>query len=513
VQRLKDKMRFSSDKMAYQTEHGNLQFEALRGLEAQKQRCEGEVEVLTLGLHDAEQRNQYLQKENDLMQQQVEGRYHGSLQEWAADVQRIKVASEVVRYKEEIDMWKQKAELLRKERQQDVARVQRQHEDAGRGLRDKIALLQSELAECEHKVARREAAIDRCRQRGEPEDGAPGLQGLVVPQRPLHAGSLRRKALLVGINYVGSHAPLKGCVNDVWNMQCLLRYTLRYNDDQLRLLLDGADGRVPKPERAPTKANILAGLQWLIAGARPGDNLLFVFSGYGAQHPRTPSRTDTSCEGYLVASDFAEDLPTDFFAKPPPEVPLRLAANGEVEEVGPGYRLVSLLELNDHVVRLPPGCRLTIVLDCCYSVCPSISPASNFAPTFPKVERGRVDYGKLRDFISRPRFLELPVLPVRHAPRHLRASTFPTCWLHCFSACRLQEWCAEFPIEGTVQGAFSWAFLKALARGHFHCGVYQFLRTLADIMTDLRLHFKGVEQTPVLQLSQTAAMQDVILWT
>jgi len=178
-----------------------------------------------------------------------------------------------------------------------------------------------------------------------------------------------------------------------------------------------------------------------------------------------------------------------------------------------GYRLVSLMELNECISRLPPTCRMTLVLDCCYSVVPGIIPKNNALPFFGRVERGRVDYAKLRDYISRPRFLDLPVVPVQHTPGHLRAPVFPQCWLHCFSACKLQEWCAEFPIEGTVQGAFSWAFLKAMARGHFHCGVYQFQQMLTRILADLKLHFKGVEQTPLLQLSQSASMQDVVLWT
>merc|ERR1719446_1984662 len=120
-------------------------------------------------------------------------------------------------------------------------------------------------------------------------------------------------------------------------------------------------------------------------------------------------------------------------------------------------------------------------MDCCYASIPGISSSSGTPWTFSKVNRGQVDYSKLRDFISRPRFLELPVLPVIHTPARLLQprTQFPRCQLHCFSACRLQEWCAEFPIEGTVQGAFSWAFLKALARGHYHCGVYQFLREQA----------------------------------
>jgi len=526
LQKLKDAIRATGENMAYQVEHGNLQFETIQRLEEQKQRFEGEVEVLTLGLHEAEQRNEYLQKENALMQQQVKGLYEGSLQEWAADVHRVQVEAEVARYKEEIEVWKQKAEQLRKDRQQEGARLQKQNEETVQSLRERILAVQSETAACETKLRRREAALAKCKQRGEAEAApASAVPGLVVPQRPLPIGHRRRKALLIGVNYVHSHAPLKGCINDIWNIQCLLRYTLQYSEDQLRMLLDGADGRPPRADRAPTMANIQAGLQWLVAGAQPGDNLLLVFAGYGAQHPREPGSDQH--EAYLVPSDFAADLPADFFSSAGGRSMLdgstRTVSSGQGsgsgtgavynDAGGKGYRLVPMLEVNDHISRVPPQARVTIIMDCCYSVVPGVAPQSNFPPTFARVERGRVDYAKLRDFISRPRFLELPVLPLRHTPRHLALKSFPSCWLHCFSACKLHEWCAEFPIEGTVQGAFSWAFIKALAGGHFHCGVYQFQRMLTKILADLKIHFKGVEQTPLLQLSQGGSMQDVVLGT
>merc|ERR1712242_241262 len=105
--------------------------------------------------------------------------------------------------------------------------------------------------------------------------------------------------------------------------------------------------------------------------------------------------------------------------------------------------------------------RASIVLDCCYSCIPSVSPTSNFSGNFPKVSWGQVDYKRLRDFISRPRFLELPILPVQHASSDVSDGSFPKCWLHVFGGCRLEQWCAEFPIEGTVQGAFTWAFIRA----------------------------------------------------
>lgn len=252
---------------------------------------------------------------------------------------------------------------------------------------------------------------------------------------------------------------------------------------------------------------------------------MFVFCGYGTQHPRSPGSDQH--EAYLVPSDFAADLPSDFFYRqqaPPASArpgvsPVRstgsnsFAAPQDTEERGPGYRLLPLIELQDIIAKLAPAVRITLVFDCCYSIIPNLHPKQKNVLTFPKVERGPDESAKLRDSLSRPRFLQLPTLPVRHTPRHLRAGVFPACWVYSFSACSLQEWCAEFPIEGTVQGAFTWAFLKAFAACHFHCSVYQMMRMLTKILTDLRMHFKRIEQSPTLLHSQPAGMNDIVLGT
>eukprot|EP00439_Symbiodinium_sp_Y106_P073213 s271_g13.t1 len=453
---------------------------------------------------------------------------------------RRPVAREVARYAAEIEQWKRQTEQVRRQKTGEVTRQYQQHEVTVQTLNQRIDKLQKEIIQC-----------DRCAKSWEEEksrrtNSAPTsptvLPGLVIFQRPLPSHHERRKALLIGVNYSNSHAPLKGCVNDVWNMQCLLRYTLRYTPEQLQLLVDGADGR-SRPDRAPTKACSLrssAGLQWLIEDVRPGDHLLLVFSGYGAQHPRTPG--SNKCESYLVPSDFAADLPSDFFevvasaCKSPaqpnvidqtakmaagaaPGGPEEIERQAEAAQKALGnskasYRLISMLEVHDFLSQLPQRCCVSLLLDACYTILPGAGPESNSPATFRKVDRGRVEYDKLRDFMSRPRFLELPPLPVQHTPAHLpRSNSFLPCTLHCFSGCRLKEWCAEFPIEGSVQGAFSWAFLKALAQGHFHIGVYQFQQLVSNILLNLKGYFRHIDQQPVLQLSAAASPQDVVLWT
>jgi hypothetical protein len=86
-----------------------------------------------------------------------------------------------------------------------------------------------------------------------------------------------KKALIVGINYYGSSCQLAGCINDAKNMMAALQaqdYTL------FRLLTDEPGTAA---EYRPTKANMLAGFQWLLAGATPQDRLFFHYSGHGTQ--------------------------------------------------------------------------------------------------------------------------------------------------------------------------------------------------------------------------------------
>lgn len=86
-----------------------------------------------------------------------------------------------------------------------------------------------------------------------------------------------KKALIVGINYYGTSCQLSGCINDAKNMMAALQaqdYTV------FRLLTDEPGTAA---EHRPTKANMLAAIDWLLAGATESDRLFFHYSGHGTQ--------------------------------------------------------------------------------------------------------------------------------------------------------------------------------------------------------------------------------------
>lgn len=163
-----------------------------------------------------------------------------------------------------------------------------------------------------------------------------------------------RKALLIGINYTGTSAELKGCHNDANNLAQFIQSESRtrrgarwltplcsatgnfgYDRNNIRILLDDENAR---RDTLPTKQNILNAMAWLVKGASPGDALFFHYSGHGSQ----------------VESHAGDEI--DSMAET--ICPLDYESAGQIND-DEMHRLL--------VAPLPKGCRLTAIMDCCHS--------------------------------------------------------------------------------------------------------------------------------------------------
>ncbi|KAI5950633.1 casA [Candida margitis] len=148
----------------------------------------------------------------------------------------------------------------------------------------------------------------------------------------------RKKALLVGINYIGTQNQLRGCINDVNNVERFL-LSHGFSEDNIVKLTDDQ-----RTQRAiPTRQNILDAVQWLVKDAKPNDSLFFHYSGHGGQTEDQPDQY----------GNYDEDDGYD-------EViyPLDFQTNG--------FIIDDLL--HDMMIKtLPPGCRLTALFDSCHS--------------------------------------------------------------------------------------------------------------------------------------------------
>eukprot|EP01012_Entosiphon_sulcatum_P019207 TRINITY_DN2404_c0_g1_i1.p1 TRINITY_DN2404_c0_g1~~TRINITY_DN2404_c0_g1_i1.p1 ORF type:complete len:497 (+),score=104.82 TRINITY_DN2404_c0_g1_i1:94-1584(+) len=148
------------------------------------------------------------------------------------------------------------------------------------------------------------------------------------------AGGGRKKALLIGINYTGTRAQLRGCVNDVRKMRQYLSQRGGFPDSPQTMLVLTDDQR---GANSPTRDNILRGIQWLVAGAQPGDSLFFHYSGHGGQQRDQSGHEEDGYDETILPLDYQKGHITD-------------------DEI---WRLM--------VAPLPSGTRLTAVMDCCHS--------------------------------------------------------------------------------------------------------------------------------------------------
>ena len=100
-----------------------------------------------------------------------------------------------------------------------------------------------------------------------------------------------KKALLIGINYVGSQNQLNGCVNDINNIQNFLIKSCGYMSNNITILTN----------TNATDDNIQAAIINLITGCTKGDTLFFYYSGHGSTVPGT---TGEALDDAIIPNDY-----------------------------------------------------------------------------------------------------------------------------------------------------------------------------------------------------------------
>ena len=108
----------------------------------------------------------------------------------------------------------------------------------------------------------------------------------------------RRRAILIGINYVGQRGQLSGCHNDVNNIKKYLIEAQGFNEGEMLILMDDNN---PK-HHAPTRRNIEDAFQRIVHYSQPGDVVFVHYSGHGSR-VRDLSGDEGGCiPTYLVVS-------------------------------------------------------------------------------------------------------------------------------------------------------------------------------------------------------------------
>uniref|UniRef100_A0A0G4IAS8 Peptidase C14 caspase domain-containing protein n=1 Tax=Chromera velia CCMP2878 TaxID=1169474 RepID=A0A0G4IAS8_9ALVE len=170
-----------------------------------------------------------------------------------------------------------------------------------------------------------------------PSGGAQHQQEEKSDRPPFGSRALdgKRRALLVGINYIGQNpGELRGCINDVASIKGWLLQQ-GFSEEEMKVLTD--DHAEGSPER-PTGDNLRAGMRWLVENAKEGDVLFMHYSGHGGQMPDDSGDEEDGMDETLIPVDFQQ--------------------KGMIRDD----------EVYDILVKsLPQGTRLVCLFDCCHS--------------------------------------------------------------------------------------------------------------------------------------------------
>lgn len=286
--------------------------------------------------------------------------------------------------------------------------------------------------------------------------GPPQYQGYVQTQphggmmngnMPYEYSNMRgkRKALLIGINYVGTSSQLNGCWNDTHNLANFIQHHAGYHPDDMVILTDEPSDN---PRTYPTRENMVNAMHWLVSDARPGDALFFQFSGHGGQERAVEMDEEDGYNETILPLDYAQtgQIPDD--------------------------------ELHARLVRpLPVGCRLTALFDSCHSGTALDLPyvyatSGNIKETNITMNVGKGILGAAMDYargdiggVVRGLFDTFKSATVNsHSAQYTRDTRSSGADVIMLSGCKDSQTSADAVEAGKATGAMSWAFITVLSQ-------------------------------------------------
>jgi len=299
----------------------------------------------------------------------------------------------------------------------------------------------------------------------------------------------RRKALFVGINYFGQQSELKGCINDVKNIQTFLMEN--YKIDEVLVL---TDDQTKDPSKMPTRANILAGFEWLRKDAKAGDSLIFHYSGHGGLVKDTKHNHETGFDEVIFPYDHEK--------------------NGHILDD----------EIHDVLIKgLPTGVRLTSFIDACHSETMldlpytytvngdlqivETSKREGIVELVGTGTRFLCDGDKKRAMNNAKHGLELLVDGYKHGGRDTEARKIAIetrtteADVIQFSGCKEQQTSADASINGQATGAMTYALIQSLKKDTKN-------QTYTELLRNMRQELKGkYSQVPMMSAGRKLVME------
>jgi len=223
-----------------------------------------------------------------------------------------------------------------------------------------------------------------------------------------------KRALLVGINYIGTSNQLYGCINDINNIAAYLQSARGYPSGSFIVLSDVA-------ARKPTRANILAAFKELLQGVQSGDELWFHYSGHGSLQRDNTRDEESGADSCICPLDFNQS----------------------------GF-------ITDDVIRsalallVPAGARLFVVLDACHS------------GTGCDLRYKYDDTSYLSTGAPMPASYNPAAWTLRQTSYEFKNYAKTAGEVYCISGCQDSQTSADAHLGGQAAGALTYCLLQAL---------------------------------------------------
>ncbi|KAI9322546.1 peptidase C14, caspase domain-containing protein [Dichotomocladium elegans] len=275
----------------------------------------------------------------------------------------------------------------------------------------------------------------------------------------------KKRALLIGINYFDTENALEGCINDVHNVKDFIVSFYGFSEQNMKILTDDQKD----PTQTPTRANILAALQWLVEGAEDGDSFFLHYSGHGGFVEDDNGDEPDGFDETIFPVDFDQYEGT----------------TGQIRDDD----LHQIL-----VLPLPAGCRLTAIFDSChsgtvldlpyiYSTKGELKETNLFKSAGKGILSAGVAYARGDKQRAREALKDLGyrLILTRFKEACNRRSFCSPADIVMFSGCKDDQTSADDQRSGKATGAMSYAFITAL-RNNPNQSYRELLNNLRDIL-------------------------------
>jgi len=269
-----------------------------------------------------------------------------------------------------------------------------------------------------------------------------------------------KKALLIGINYVGSQYELNGCINDVKNVRTFLTDNCKFPSSNIKLLSDEEE-----ESYKPTRVNMENNIKWLVSDNLPGDVLVLHYSGHGSNIiDRNRDETDGRDETI---------------------VPLDFETAGEITDDWLFENIIS---------KVPKDVTLWCFLDCCHS-----GTAVDLKYNYQSSSRYKKGIIPQNLVYKKEEWTDTFSYSIERS----RDVVGNVC---LFSGCQDKQTSADAFINNSGQGAFTYCLLETLKSNlqentlRYKNGTMKLRSILKDI--NCRLDCNGYEQNTQLSLSK-----------